>query len=67
MTTQNLYSFNWLQGGFNHTYASSFAEAGVKAEAFGKKCNGLTPDPKSFVKWSKKTEDEYYRRLPLMD
>jgi len=68
-----LYTFNWNEGGFNSVQAENKAEA-VKLGnqicdvAIPGGCQKLTVDPDSVVRRAtKKSQDEYWNNIPLMD
>lgn len=61
----NLYTFNFIDGGFNQEYASNITQAKAQAKAKYANYSNLRIDPNSFK--LVKDEQAYYASFPLMD
>ena len=61
---RKLYTFNWVQGGFNQVYAESIE--GAKAD-IEKKFGGIFLIPNYDTLRVVHDENAYYDNLPLMD
>ena len=64
---KNLYSWNWVGGGYNQVRADSKREAMKRARAIGKLGSGkvLKVDEKSLVRV--KNEKSFWNNYPLFD